>query len=63
MLGALLEATGLLDEEPVTVALRQLVKGDKWYQLDLAALARGREEVRTSGECLSPENEDYLWGV
>ena len=46
MLGALMEATGLLDEEPVHRAVRKLVKSDKWYQLDLAALERGREQMR-----------------
>ena len=46
MLGALLEATDLLDQERVTVALRRKVKSQKWFELDLAALAKGREEVR-----------------
>jgi Pyruvate/2-oxoacid:ferredoxin oxidoreductase gamma subunit len=56
MLGALLEATGLLEAEPVAAALRKLVKSDKWFELDLIALERGREEVRKPGD-------DYLWGV
>jgi len=55
MLGALLEATGLLDQERVIGALRKLVKNPKWFDLDVAALARGREEVRQA--------DDYLWGV
>jgi hypothetical protein len=55
MLGALLEATGLLDQERVIGALRKLVKNPKWFDLDVAALARGREEVRHA--------DDYLWGV
>ncbi|HLK68055.1 MAG TPA: 2-oxoacid:acceptor oxidoreductase family protein [Bryobacteraceae bacterium] len=63
MLGALLEATSLLDEEPVTGALRRLVKNDRWFQLDVAALERGRAEARKSGESLAPSGEDYLWGV
>ena len=46
MLGALLEATSLLEPERVTAALRKLVKSQRWFDLDLAALARGREEVR-----------------
>ncbi len=46
MLGALLEATGMLSEEQVTAALRKLVKSPHWMQIDLAALARGREEAR-----------------
>ncbi len=45
MLGALLEATGMLSEEQVTAALRKLVKSPRWMQIDLAALARGREEA------------------
>ncbi|MGA2268124.1 MAG: 2-oxoacid:acceptor oxidoreductase family protein [Bryobacteraceae bacterium] len=46
MLGALLETTALLDEERVTGALRRKVKSQRWFELDLAALAKGREEVR-----------------
>ncbi len=63
MLGALLEATSLLDEEQVTGALRRLVKSDRWFDLDVIALERGRAEVRKSGESLAPAGEDYLWGV
>ena len=63
MLGALLETTSVLDEEPVTGALRRLVKSDRWFDLDVVALERGREEVRKSGESLAPVGEDYLWGV
>jgi Pyruvate/2-oxoacid:ferredoxin oxidoreductase gamma subunit len=46
MLGALLEATGMLSEEQVTAALHKLVKSPRWMQIDLAAMARGREEAR-----------------
>jgi 2-oxoisovalerate ferredoxin oxidoreductase beta subunit len=46
MLGALLEATDLLDQERVIGALRRKVKSQRWFDLDLAALAKGREEVR-----------------
>jgi 2-oxoisovalerate ferredoxin oxidoreductase beta subunit len=46
MLGALLETTALLDQERVIGALRRKVKSQRWYELDLAALAKGREEVR-----------------
>ena len=46
MLGALLETTDLLDQERVIGALRRKVKSQKWFDLDLAALAKGREEVR-----------------
>lgn len=62
MLGALLEATSLLEQEPVTAALKRLVKNPRLYALDLTALDRGREEIRKSGETLTPA-EDYLWGV
>jgi 2-oxoisovalerate ferredoxin oxidoreductase beta subunit len=55
MLGSLLEASGLLDQERVVGALRRLVKSDKWFQMDLAALDRGRETVK--------RDDDYLWGV
>jgi 2-oxoisovalerate ferredoxin oxidoreductase beta subunit len=46
MLGALLETMDLLDQERVIGALRRKVKSQKWFDLDLAALATGREEVR-----------------
>ena len=46
MLGALMEATGMLSQEQVTAALRKLVKSQRWMEIDLAALARGREEAR-----------------
>ena len=46
MLGALVEATGMLSQEQVTAALRKLVKSQRWMEIDLAALARGREEAR-----------------
>ncbi len=55
MLGALLEATGLLEEERVTGALRRLVKNPKLLALDMAALERGREAMAAGDE--------YLWGV
>jgi len=46
MLGALLETMDLLDQERIVGALRRKVKSQKWFELDLAALAKGREEVR-----------------
>jgi Pyruvate/2-oxoacid:ferredoxin oxidoreductase gamma subunit len=46
MLGALLEATGMLSEEQAIAALHKLVKSPRWMQIDLAAMARGREEAR-----------------
>ena len=43
MLGALLEATGLVSEENVLAALERLVKSERWLELDRRALLRGRE--------------------
>ena len=56
MLGALLEATAMLEQDPVVGALKRLVN-PRFFELDLAALARGRKEFRES----TPG--DYLWGV
>jgi len=56
MLGALLEATGMLDQDSVVRALKRLVN-PRFFELDLAALARGRKEFRESA------SDDYLWGV
>jgi 2-oxoisovalerate ferredoxin oxidoreductase beta subunit len=55
MLGALLEITAMLEPERITGALRRLVKNPKFFELDLVALERGREAVRS--------DENYLWGV
>ena len=60
MLGALLEATGMLEPEQVADALRALVKNKKYLDLDLAALQLGRDEVRKEP---LPVGEDELWGV
>ena len=46
MLGALLEITGALETEPVIGALRRLVKSERWLELDVRALARGRQAAR-----------------
>jgi len=56
MLGALLEATGMLTEEQATAALRKLVKSERWMQIDLAAMARGRHEAREAGKEIRHEN-------
>ena len=56
MLGALLEATGMLEQDRVVGALKRLVN-PRFFELDLAALARGRKEFRES------DSDDYLWGV
>jgi Pyruvate/2-oxoacid:ferredoxin oxidoreductase gamma subunit len=55
MLGALLETIGLIEPEQVTGVLRRLVKNKKFFDLDVAALERGRDLVRT--------DDDSLWGV
>ena len=57
MLGALLESTAVLENDRVIGALKTVVKNPRFFDLDVAALARGREEFRKSGE------DDYLWGV
>ena len=54
MLGALLEAMGVLENERVLGALRVLVN-PKFFDLDVRALECGREAVR--------RDDDYLWGV
>jgi 2-oxoisovalerate ferredoxin oxidoreductase beta subunit len=57
MLGALLELSEVVDEARIHGALRKLVKSDRFYQLDLDALARGREEGRKAAA------DAYGWGV
>lgn len=57
MLGALLEMAELVDEDRVVGALRRLVKSEKYLELDLAALARGRQE----GSKVA--SDAYGWGV
>ena len=49
MLGALLETADLLEEKYVSGALRRKVKSQRWFDIDMAAMARGRQEVRKSG--------------
>ena len=56
MLGALLEATGMLPQNRVESALRRLV-APRFLQLDYDALAKGRQEF------LVQAADDYLWGV
>ena len=46
MLGALLEATGVLEEEQVMAALKRLVKSERWLEVDRRALQCGRENGR-----------------
>ncbi|HKE24071.1 MAG TPA: 2-oxoacid:acceptor oxidoreductase family protein [Bryobacteraceae bacterium] len=60
MLGALMEATGLLEDEPVQRSLRRVVKSEKWYDIDLAALEHGRQAMRAVPV---PVSDEQLWGV
>jgi 2-oxoisovalerate ferredoxin oxidoreductase beta subunit len=60
MLGALMEATGLLEDESVQCALRKLVKSQKWYDLDLLALEQGRDAMR---KVPLSAGDDELWAV
>ena len=60
ILGALLEATDMVETEQATAALGKLVKNDRYYEMDLRALERGREEASKVGV---PVSDDYLWGV
>ncbi len=46
MLGALLEAAHLPFENQVPLVLRRLIRSPKWLEIDLAALARGRQAAR-----------------
>jgi 2-oxoisovalerate ferredoxin oxidoreductase beta subunit len=46
MLGALLQIADVLPEVNVEAALRRLVKNPRWVEVDLRALARGRDEAR-----------------
>jgi 2-oxoisovalerate ferredoxin oxidoreductase beta subunit len=56
MLGTLLEASGILEQDRVVGALKRLVH-PRFFELDLAALARGRAEFRQTA------SDDCLWGV
>jgi Pyruvate/2-oxoacid:ferredoxin oxidoreductase gamma subunit len=51
MLGALLEATSLVDEDRILSTLRHR----KFYDLNVKALAEGRESIK--------KDDSYLWGV
>jgi 2-oxoisovalerate ferredoxin oxidoreductase beta subunit len=48
MLGALLEKANVLPQASVEAALRRLVKSSRWVELDLKAIARGRELMKES---------------
>jgi Pyruvate/2-oxoacid:ferredoxin oxidoreductase gamma subunit len=49
MLGALLEATGMLSGDCIRTALERLVKNARWLEIDRKALERGRELARRGG--------------
>jgi len=57
MLGALLEATAILEEAPIRAALHRLVKSQRYFDLDMVALGCGREVLRQS------QSDDSLWAV
>ena len=50
MMGALLEVSGGPAEASINAALRRLVRNSKFVELDLRAIARGRELCRRSLE-------------
>jgi 2-oxoisovalerate ferredoxin oxidoreductase beta subunit len=50
MLGALLQATGVLGEDEVIAVLQRLVKSERWLEIDRRALLRGREAAREGGK-------------
>jgi Pyruvate/2-oxoacid:ferredoxin oxidoreductase gamma subunit len=56
MLGALLEITAVLPEASIAAALRRMVKNPRWVELDVRALARGRELYRESLQEVSHES-------
>ena len=49
MLGALLQATGVLEEERILAVLRKVVKKVHWLEVDRQALAKGRYLVMELG--------------
>jgi 2-oxoisovalerate ferredoxin oxidoreductase beta subunit len=60
ILGALLEASGILEEKFVLGALKKKVKSQRWFDLDVTAMETGRQEIRKGG---APVDENELWGV
>jgi hypothetical protein len=41
-------------------ALKKKVKRQRWFDLDVAAMETGRQEIRKGG---APVDENDLWGV
>jgi Pyruvate/2-oxoacid:ferredoxin oxidoreductase gamma subunit len=50
VLGALLERAHVPFEHEVIEVLRRLVHSQRWLEIDLAALARGRQAIRENAE-------------
>jgi len=50
MLGALLESVKVPFEREVADVVRRLVRNPRWLEIDLAALARGRQAVKENAE-------------
>lgn len=50
MLGALLERARVPFEHEVIEVLRRLVHSQRWLEIDLAALVRGRQAIRENAE-------------
>ena len=48
MLGAFLEAAAPIEEQFILGALRKKVKAQKWFDLDVAALAAGRHAIHAA---------------
>jgi 2-oxoisovalerate ferredoxin oxidoreductase beta subunit len=63
MLGALLEATSLLEPEAIDRALRSLVKTERWLAIDRKALETGRAAARaTLGAASNPQEATHANG-
>ena len=46
MLGAFLQASAPIEEQFILAALRKKVKSQRWFDLDVAALAEGRRQAQ-----------------
>jgi len=62
ILGALLEATAMLEEKRVEAAMQRLVP-ERYFQLNVSALECGRVRMREAGALLGPSNDSDLWAV
>jgi 2-oxoisovalerate ferredoxin oxidoreductase beta subunit len=52
MMGALLEITGVLQEANINAALQHFAKNSRWMELNLRALAKGRELFQESRQAV-----------